>query len=673
MNRNNFFISFLILLIFSLPALVYANNKTDSIQYKLELFNRYSEAQLKLKLYRGSEFDKIAAGYLLGKMQYNKKQYAQSFSSFNLILESHPKTISREFRYKLKANCGLSLCKNKQFDQSLKYYKSAGIYLAKEEKAEHALLANDIANTFFDWGKYDSASFYFQKAEVLLMESKNEKPLAGIYNSLGKIAHTYHLSEAALSYYLKSNRIATKYGLKTDIANSLLNLGIEHSNQNNDEQAAKYLSEALDYAISIHYKPCEISALYEIAVLFAKKNNYSTAFEYLKKSDSIAEKSGDIELKIIVLYNMATLYKLNNQFDQSMDTFNKILEIQQSENLNPANTELSLGEIYKLQNNIEKAIEFVEKSRDNFLINRNIAGLYNADFIKAEIDIKLGKIEKAEQTLLNLLGEIKNEKVNIFDETILGIYLRLSNLAVARSDNASALLYYKEYEKLKSDKLAKAYNFNLAKIENESKMYQLKAKIDLLDAQNKTKTLEIDYQRRKSFALIFISILLLGFSFYLLKLYTYKNKLYTELVKRNIELAKSLPFQEEKVIINEITETEFAKSKEIVNKLILLFENEQIYLKKDINLIEVADRLDTNRTYLSKAIREILDTNFSLLINKYRIEKARKLLADPFQKLSIEGIAYQVGFNSKSTFNVAFKNHTGLTPSELRAEVLKNS
>ncbi len=80
--------------------------------------------------------------------------------------------------------------------------------------------------------------------------------------------------------------------------------------------------------------------------------------------------------------------------------------------------------------------------------------------------------------------------------------------------------------------------------------------------------------------------------------------------------------------------------------------------------------LKTNRTYLSKAIHEILNTTFNSLINKYRIESARKMLADENQKLSIEGIAFSVGFSSKSTFNSAFKQFTGLTPSELRAKML---
>jgi len=60
--------------------------------------------------------------------------------------------------------------------------------------------------------------------------------------------------------------------------------------------------------------------------------------------------------------------------------------------------------------------------------------------------------------------------------------------------------------------------------------------------------------------------------------------------------------------------------------------------------------------------------NFCEFINGYRIEESKRQLFDPArQERSILDIAYEVGFNSKSTFNSAFKKHTGPKPSEFRA------
>jgi AraC-like DNA-binding protein len=453
--------------------------------------------------------------------------------------------------------------------------------------------------------------------------------------------------------------------LKTELCEALINLGIEYKETLEFDNSAKTLRKALNYSKSINYNKGEIYALNAIAELFVEKKDYNKALEFLQKSDSISRGIDDLEIKIVLLNNIGTVYKLMKQYDKALDKFIEIEKIQQTNNLNSENTYLVIGEIYKLQNNLEKALNYLSRSRQKFSDIKNNPGRYSADFQLAEIYIRQKKITKAEQTLLNLLKEIKEEKLDIYTETESGIYLRLSELYAAQNEADKVLFYYKEFEKLKALKQDKAYSFELAQIENDSKLFKL-------DAQIKAKILEVDYQRKKSYTFIIIAFVFISLSIFLFKLYRDKTKLFSELVKRNVELAKKVPFQEEKDTLNKITEEEQSKSKEIIDKLIVLFESKQVYLQKDINIEQIAELLGTNRTYLSKAIREVLDTNYNLLINKYRVEKARKLLTDKGQKLSIEGIAHSVGFSSKSTFNAAFKNFTGLTPSYLRDEVLKN-
>ena len=67
---------------------------------------------------------------------------------------------------------------------------------------------------------------------------------------------------------------------------------------------------------------------------------------------------------------------------------------------------------------------------------------------------------------------------------------------------------------------------------------------------------------------------------------------------------------------------------------------------------------------LSQVINEQLNKNFSELMNCYRIGEFKTRLADPkYGHHSIMGIAYEVGYNSKSSFNEAFKKLNGVTPS----------
>ncbi|MBC7910399.1 MAG: helix-turn-helix domain-containing protein, partial [Pyrinomonadaceae bacterium] len=94
---------------------------------------------------------------------------------------------------------------------------------------------------------------------------------------------------------------------------------------------------------------------------------------------------------------------------------------------------------------------------------------------------------------------------------------------------------------------------------------------------------------------------------------------------------------------------------------------EKPFTDSELTLPKLAGRMGISAHHLSQIINERLNQNFFDFINAHRIEEAKRRLFDPKKKhLSILGIAEEVGFNSKSTFNAAFKKHTGMTPSEWR-------
>lgn len=106
---------------------------------------------------------------------------------------------------------------------------------------------------------------------------------------------------------------------------------------------------------------------------------------------------------------------------------------------------------------------------------------------------------------------------------------------------------------------------------------------------------------------------------------------------------------------------------EVLPRLLQLMEKEKIFLKADLNLKSLAQRLNVHYNYLSQIINERLNHSFNDFINSYRIEEAKKKLQDPAEKdKTILDIAYDTGFYSKSVFNTAFKKFTGMTPSEFK-------
>ncbi|MFH1943439.1 MAG: AraC family transcriptional regulator [bacterium] len=110
-----------------------------------------------------------------------------------------------------------------------------------------------------------------------------------------------------------------------------------------------------------------------------------------------------------------------------------------------------------------------------------------------------------------------------------------------------------------------------------------------------------------------------------------------------------------------------AKKQEYLNRLQNFMRSSKPHLQSTISLPDLARRLSIPRHHLSQVINESFNLNFNDFINKYRIDDALALLQDRSNHNgTILEIAYQVGFNSKSTFNSAFKKHTGQTPKEYK-------
>lgn len=102
---------------------------------------------------------------------------------------------------------------------------------------------------------------------------------------------------------------------------------------------------------------------------------------------------------------------------------------------------------------------------------------------------------------------------------------------------------------------------------------------------------------------------------------------------------------------------------EVMERLYNMFETQKLYLDPNIRISDIADKLFTNKTYLSKAIKARTNKNFCQLIHYYRVREAVAIFsANP--DLTITQLSKQVGFNSMTTFNSAFGRNTGYTPAE---------
>ena len=101
--------------------------------------------------------------------------------------------------------------------------------------------------------------------------------------------------------------------------------------------------------------------------------------------------------------------------------------------------------------------------------------------------------------------------------------------------------------------------------------------------------------------------------------------------------------------------------------LLHLMETEKPFLSSDLSLFSLANQLSVSAHNLSFIINEYSGENFNQFVNRYRVEEAKKMIVNSKNNhLSILGIGFEVGFNSKSVFNTTFKKLTNQTPNEFK-------
>lgn len=102
-------------------------------------------------------------------------------------------------------------------------------------------------------------------------------------------------------------------------------------------------------------------------------------------------------------------------------------------------------------------------------------------------------------------------------------------------------------------------------------------------------------------------------------------------------------------------------------KLKKYMADEKPFLNQALTIQDISKEMNVPVRELSVLINHQLGQHFYDFVNTYRIENAMEILKDPSKsKVTILEILYEVGFNSKSSFNTAFKKHTGNTPTEYR-------
>ncbi|WP_298126053.1 AraC family transcriptional regulator [Brevundimonas sp.] len=110
------------------------------------------------------------------------------------------------------------------------------------------------------------------------------------------------------------------------------------------------------------------------------------------------------------------------------------------------------------------------------------------------------------------------------------------------------------------------------------------------------------------------------------------------------------------------------EDRRLAERLLVLLRDEAIDSRPDLRIGDVAAHMGQPEYKVSQCISTVLGfPNFNRLINHHRIERAKRLLADPDQGLPILEVAFECGFGSVGPFNRAFREQVGVTPRDFRA------
>lgn len=99
---------------------------------------------------------------------------------------------------------------------------------------------------------------------------------------------------------------------------------------------------------------------------------------------------------------------------------------------------------------------------------------------------------------------------------------------------------------------------------------------------------------------------------------------------------------------------------------------EQLWRDPDLTLSALARILGTNTSYLSRGLGAASGENFNAVVNRYRVEEVQRLLASSGETRDLLTLAFEAGFNSKASFNRAFRDLAGMSPSAWRLKSQKS-
>lgn len=549
-------------------------------------------------------------------------------------------------------------------------------------------------------------------AAVLLM-SNNENPTA----TLDKLKS--ECTEAARTFDYKSLYFkADEYTKEAERSSEMEHLayarmfgGVADMFWKNSHRAEKKLQQAIILADKMHCDPVVILSLNSLGIYEGfLKGNFQNAQNYFLTAVMRSDTPGCNQYRDALYINLAETSALQGD-TAGMEYARMALKLGR-DNDNAHVTSMALehmanhlhlrGDLSGAQKCLDEALDIAEK--ENF---SNTPSLYarmagvavdKGDYQKARSHIstalekasndKMPVIEALYQKgrLLNMEG--KHEESNAVCHKALAladsssVHYRDLNLLDMMSENYFALKDYKsardKYRKrIEATSIIKANAEEFMAREREMTIKMIRHESAEAIARHELKSRNVILGLAIVIILMLVAVIVI-----VVRNSRKRNDMYKKVVRQNKEALK----REKELLerVNQLSDTSNVASDtagypsekaymlgnqrdEIWLRLRDLMEKDKLYSDSQLNRENLADRLETNRTYLTLLIKEKTGSDLPHFINGYRIKAAIRLLSEEgAENVVLKDLWESLGFASHSTFFRAFKAEVGMSPSDYR-------
>ncbi len=480
-------------------------------------------------------------------------------------------------------------------------------------------------------------------ALTVAKEKKDQFQIAEKSLFLGLLYSKLNSYDLSIDYFLTAvNKFEltkdTIYTIHTLRALSFINTLID-----NDSIALTYSKKNLQYCRLVKDTLLMEKNFINLGICYSNLNMEDTAIRYFIKAKEFGEGVKDTIFLQRIYYDIGSFYDKNEDYDRAEYYYYKSIN--------------------------------TKKGKDQ-------------QIILAHIYYSLSKISDHREQMGKALAQIRKsislaEKISAYKE--LDIFYKMYIIILIKMDKAKDLMtVFNKYSEIQNKGFNAEKAEQIAKIKIRYEIDKYETEIALLTTKNKLNESELNASKNRLIVAGVILFLIIVIFVSTVIQYLRIKSSHKKIVEENIKLIKA---EEKQILLEKIIGEEKLKTAyppktvlpennkediqneeaenqiKLFSQIAFLMESEKLYILHDLNINTLAKKLNTNRTYLSKAINSVSGKSFNEFINEYRIAEAKRLLYSKESELiTIDAIGKKAGFNSKATFFRVFKSLSGVTP-----------